>query len=158
MAIRAAIKITGVDDILKLFDNAPANMENLLKKSMRDAVKVTSRHIRKAIPKRFRRLTKYRVGRLDNGQIYARAGLYGTKKNFDWFKAYWANYGTLKRRDPEHQFEYPIKPKTQGNPRRQSVGQPAQKFFETAIRGWEDTFLDAFEASVNKNGNELYKR
>jgi hypothetical protein len=100
------------------------------------------------------------------GNIYARVGLYNTKaatgkqpesgKTFDWFKAYWANYGTMSRRDPSHQFEFKVKPKNKY--RRQSVGQPAQRFFERSINGWEDVFVKSFEQEVIKNENELYER
>lgn len=165
--MRQAIRIEGVDDCLRLLDNVPANALKICRKTFRTAAKETSRHIRKSIPKRFRRLTRYKVGKTAMGNIYARIGLYNKKESsghqpqggdpvFDWFKAYWANYGTLSRRDPTHHFQYKVKPKSKN--RRQSVGQPPQRFFEKAINGWEDVFVDTFQKEVKKNESDLYKR
>lgn len=161
-----AIRIEGLDDCLKMFDNVPDNALKVCRKAFRKAARETSKHIGKSIPKRFKKLMKYKVGKTAMGNIYARVGLYNTKaatgkqpesgKTFDWFKAYWANYGTMSRRDPSHQFEFKVKPKSKY--RRQSVGQPAQRFFERSINGWEDVFVKSFEQEVIKNENELYER
>lgn len=161
-----AIRIEGLDDCLKMFDNAPANALKVCRKAFRKAARETSKHIKKSIPKRFKKLMRYKVGKTAAGNIYARVGLYNTQeatgkqpqngKTFDWFKAYWANYGTMSRRDPSHQFQFKVKAKNKY--RRQSVGQPAQRFFERSINGWEDVFVEAFEKEVIKNESELYER
>lgn len=161
-----AIRIEGLDDCLKMFDNAPANALKVCRKAFRKAARETSKHIKKGIPKRFKKLMRYKVGKTAAGNIYARVGLYNTQeatgkqpqngKTFDWFKAYWANCGTMSRRDPSHQFQFKVKAKNKY--RRQSVGQPAQRFFERSINGWEDVFVEAFEKEVIKNESELYER
>lgn len=159
-----AIRIEGVEDCLRMFDRFPEKMLQVEISAMRVAARETARHIRKGIPKRFRKLTKSKV--YNKGKnTYAMAGLYNKKEIsgeqsgkdpvFDWFKAYWSNYGTLRRRDPSHAFQYKIKPKTAGNRRRQSVGQPAQKFFEKAIEGWQDVYVGALENEVKKHEDDL---
>ncbi|MBQ2371557.1 MAG: hypothetical protein II289_00110 [Bacteroidales bacterium] len=162
------VHIEGVEDCLKMFDNAPANAVKICTKAMRAGARASANHIRKATPKRWRKLVKSRGGKLADGSPWARAGLYNNKQAtgrqstkgkdpaFDWFKAYWANYGTLSRRDPTHQFQYKIKPKSKE--RRQSVGQPAQNFFEKAIVGWEEKFVDAFYTEVERNKDDMYQR
>ena len=160
-----AIKIEGVEDCLRMFDKAPENMLKISKKAMREASKATAKQMRSGIPKRWRKLVKYKI--MDNqGKVSARIGLYNdhqtsghqpaSGKIFDWFKVYWANYGTLENRDPGHQFQYKVKKKT--SRRRNDKGQPAQNFFEMASKQWEDVFVKKFEQEILKNENELYNR
>ena len=42
--------------------------------------------------------------------------------------------------------------------RRNRVGQPAQHFFETAIAGYEDKFVQAFSDSLKRQENTFYER
>ena len=149
-----AIKIEGVEDCIRMFDKAPENMMKISQKAMREASKATAKQIRQGIPKRWRKIVKYKVKNYD-GKLSARVGLYGTNKNFDWFKAYWANYGTLQGRDPSHQFERKIKRNVK---RRNNKGQTAQNFFETSIKDWETTFVNKFESEIMKYEQELYNR
>ena len=146
-----------------MFENAPENAVKICRKAMKSGSKAVATHIRKNTPKRWRRLVRSKVGRLPDGKLYARAGYYNGKQvngkqpssgqTWDWFKAYWANYGTLSRRDPSHQFQTKVKARSK---RRQSVGQPAQKFFENAASGWEEVFVKAFEAEVERNKEDIY--
>ena len=78
----------------------------------------------------------------------------------DWFKAYWLNYGTLGNRDPEHHFQTAVKHrKTKAASRRKNAeGIKPRKFFEASIEGWEDTFTEAFSASLKKQEDKLYER
>lgn len=166
MAQRGAIRIEGVEDCLRMFEQVPENMLKISRAAMRAASKETAKKIRKGTPKRFRRLTRYKVGKTAAGNVYARIGLYNGKQISgnqpkkgqipDWFKAYWANYGTLKHRDPSHPFQYKVKPKSRH--RRNDVGQRAQNFFEGAIQGWEDVFVEAFSNEIKKQEDELYNR
>lgn len=159
-----AIKIEGVEDCLRMFDKAPENVLKISKKAMREASKATAKHMRQGIPKRWRRMVKYKI--MDNnGKVSARIGLYNghqvgghqpaSGKTFDWFKAYWANYGTLENRDPSHDFQYKIKKNAK---RRNNKGQPAQRFFEAAAQQWDAVFVKEFETQVVKHENELYNR
>ena len=101
------VRITGVEDCLRMFEKLPANILKIEVAAMRSASKASAKHIRKGIPKRWRRLVKYKVYGANvrrAGDTYALIGLYNRKEvaghqpegkdpTFDWFKAYWANYG-----------------------------------------------------------------
>ena len=160
-----AIKIVGVEDCIRMFEKAPQNIMKISQKAMKQASKATAKQMRQGIPKRWRKLIKYKVKNTD-GKISARIGLYNTHlatgyqpkngKTFDWFKAYWANYGTLKHRDRSHQFQYDIKKNVRR--RRNNEGQPAQNFFENAIQEWESVFMNEFEKEVQKHEDEIYNR
>ena len=164
------LSVDGFDECAKMFDALPENILKMEKASMRKASAAVSKNIRKGIPKRFRKLVKYKMYEDRNKNTYVLIGLYNRKEIaghqpegggdpvFDWFKAYWANYGTLSRRDKNHRFKFAIKPKTAGNPRRQSVGQPSQNFFAKAISGWENIYVDTLEKEMKKNEDKLYGR
>lgn len=169
MADNIRISVEGIDDCMRMFDRMPDNMLKLEKKAMRKASQAVTKALRKGIPKRFKRLIKYKMHEDRSRNTYVLIGLYNRKEIsgrqpesgdavFDWFKAYWANYGTLSRRDPSHNFATKVKAKTPGNKRRQSVGQPAQNFFERAIEGWQDVYLDTLEKEMKKEENILYDR
>ena len=160
------IHIEGVTDCIRMFEKAPENVLKISKKAFREASKATAKQIRQGIPKRWRRLVKYKVMDYD-GKVAARIGLYNGhqlsgyqptsgRKPFDWFKAYWANYGTLKNRDPEHQFMFKVKNNVKR--RRNATGQKPMRFFEGSIAEWDKTFMTAFENEVMKHEQELYDR
>jgi len=158
-----SISIEGLDDCLRCLDAAPANLVKMTRTAMRDASKATSRQIRQKTPARFRRLVRYKVfkGQV-SGNLGALVGLFnkgktnGSSQVADWFKAYWKNYGTLTRRDQSHHFQQPVKRRVRG--RRNNIGQPAEKFFEDAIAGWEGPFMDAFSKSLKEQENKIYDR
>ena len=159
-----AYKIEGMDDCLRCLDAAPGNVVKMAKTAMREGGKQTARLIRQRTPARWRKLAGYKIskGQL-SGDSYALVGYFnkGGKKEErgqipDWFKAYWQNYGTLTKRDPSHHFENAVKGKVRG--RRNSVGQAAQNFFEGAIGGWEDKFMEAFEKKMAEQEDKLYDR
>lgn len=158
------IDVEGLDECLRMFD--ADRILQVEKASMRKAAAAVSKSLRKGLPKRFKRLVKYKLHEDRNGNSYVLIGMYNRKEVagnqpdsgdpvFDWFKAYWANYGTLSRRDPNHQFKTKIKAKTKSNPRRQSVGQPAQNFFERAIAGWQDVYLKTLDQEMKNNEEKL---
>lgn len=164
MAEAIKLKVEGLDEYLRMFDADRILKDE--KASMRKAAAAVSKNLRKGLPKRFKRLVKYKLHEDRDGNSYVLIGMYnrkevsGTQPNngdpvFDWFKAYWANYGTLSRRDPNHQFKTKIKAKTKGNPRRQSVGQPAQNFFERALAGWQDVYLKTLDQEMKNNEKKL---
>ena len=157
-------KIEGLDDCIKCMDEAPQNVMKMTKTAMKEAGRATARVIRSKTPGRFRPLVGYKVtkGQI-SGNTYALVGYFnkGKKKTSDsdipdWFKAYWKNYGTLARRDASHHFATGVKPRTRY--RRNNVGQPAENFFEGAIQGWDQKFLETFRASMEKQEDKLYDR
>lgn len=169
----ASISISGLDDCLRFFDQAPANLMKVSRKAMRDASKATAGVIRKRVPKRWRRLVRYAVDKdFRSGKLGALVGLFqiGLAQGHqnpnqkaqipDWFKAYWLNYGTLDNRDPEHQFKYSVRHRgtAQARRRRNTTGVKPQHFFEAATPGWQETFVESFQESLKKQEKDLYDR
>ena len=159
-----AVTISGLDDCLRCFDAAPANLVRISRTALRDASKKTSRQIRQKTPQRFRRLVKYKVfkGQV-TGNLNALVGLFNRKQTTngsgqveDWFKAYWKNYGTITRRDQSHHFQQAVKRNVRN--RRNNVGQHHENFFERAVAGWEGPFLEALQNSLKEQENKLYDR
>lgn len=163
--IAARVEIRGLDDVLRTLETAPKETRDVAVKSMKTASRKTANMLKKRTPKRWRNLVGYRVGiSRYTGRISARMGYYNSRaargkrgkdedRAFDWFKAYWNNYGTLSRRDPRHYFKEPVKPQhyTAAKNRRNRKGIRAQNFFEKAIQGWETIFLAAFRTSFDAN-------
>lgn len=165
------MKIEGMDDVVRFLDNLPANLESVAKKAMRKANKETSKRIRAATPARFQKLVSGKVVRARSTKdLTATIGLWNKHEVnghqnrrgeiTDWFKAYWKNYGTLENRDPNHEFDYPVKPaRTAAAARRKNrTGQRPERFFEAGIAGWESIWVKAFEAEMVKLQDEMYKR
>lgn len=154
--------ITGLDDALKCFDQAPKNLLKVVKSALKDGGKQAAKEIRKAMPRRFKRLVSYKVvkGSL-SGDWSALVGAFnkaksGTDEPDDWFKAYWKNYGTLTKRARDHKFDYPIK--KLGRKRRNEVGQDAEKFYDGSIGPAQNAFLRAFQDSIKAQEDKLKER
>ena len=154
--------ITGLDDALKCFDQAPKNLLKVVKTALKDGGKQAAKEIRKAMPRRFKRLVSCKVvkGALSNdwsalvGAFNKAKG--GTDEPDDWYKAYWKNYGTLTKRDKDHKFDYPIKKLSRK--RRNEVGQDAEKFYDKSIDPAQNAFIRAFQDSIKKQEDKLKER
>lgn len=150
-----------------MFDGAPKELQKAGKKAMASAGRKVAAKLKRQIPSRWKRLIKSKAKMSRDGNFWAVMGLYNGheaqghqpngKKVSDWFKAYWANYGTLARRDPSHSFDYPVKSRksASGRLRRNDMGQFPERFFEDAAGGWENVFLDGFKDSLKKQGYDL---
>ena len=170
MSTGRGLSITGLDDCLRWIDKMPENCVKATQVALRDASKAATKNIRARTPARWRRMVKYKVKMLMDGKLNAAMGLWNGHQQQghlnpkapidDWFKAYWANYGTLSHRDPNHQFVKPIKPASSaaGKRRKNNVGQKPQNFFEAAVEGFEETFVEAFEKSLAKQESTFYER
>ena len=163
------LTITGLDDCLKFFDNLPENVVKATRNAMRDGGRAVARQIRQRVPKRWTRLVKSKV--TNKGKLYVTIGMFnghqvqgnqpeGKDPVYDWFKMYWQNYGTLEGRDPSHEFDRPIKPSTYASAmrRRGKKGIKHRNFLEEAIKGWEETFMAAYNESFERQEKTLYKR
>ena len=164
--IAAKVEIKGLNDVLRTLETAPKEMKVVARKSMSTAAKATTKEMYAKTKPRWRELCGWRVSiNRKTGSIQARMGYYNTGKKkskkaynkdlaFDWFKAYWDNYGTLNYRDPKHVFKYPIKPRHYAASKRRLKGvkgQPATHFFEKATNGWENAFLSSFRSAFDAN-------
>ena len=154
--------ITGLDDCLKCFDQAPKNLLKVVKQALRDGGRQAVKEMRKAMPRRFKRLVSMKVVKgAVSGDWSALVGAFnkvksGTSEPDDWFKAYWKNYGTLTHRDKSHKFDYPIK--HLNRKRRNEVGQPHENFYDGAIGPAQDAFIRAFQDSVKRQEDKLKER
>lgn len=154
--------ITGLDDCLKCFDQAPKNLLKVVKTAMKDGGKQAAKEFRKVMPRRFKRLITNKVVKGSvSGDYSALIGAFnrvksGTEEPDDWFKAYWKNYGTLTHRDKSHKFDYPIK--HLNRKRRNEVGQQHENFYDGAIGPAQDAFLRAFQDSVKRQEDKLKER
>lgn len=158
------IKIDGLEDCLKCMDAAPENLLKMSRTATRTAARATVKHIKKGIPATWRSLTSSKVTKSSDGKLSATIGLYNKQggrsggKTPAWFKAYWANYGTLAGRDPSHRFQYPVKHRktAAAAARRNKGGEKARNFFEKAIVGWEAVFVEAFQQSLKQQEEKIY--
>jgi hypothetical protein len=154
--------ITGLDDALKCFDQAPKNLLKVVKTAMKDGGKQAAKEFRKVMPRRFKRLITNKVVKGSvSGDYSALIGAFnrvksGTDEPDDWFKAYWKNYGTLTKRDKDHTFDYPVK--KLGRPRRNEVGQDAEHFYDRAVAPAQQTFIRAFQESLKAQEDKLKER
>ena len=154
--------ITGLDDALKCFDQAPGNLLKVVRQAMRDGGRQAAKVIRQAMPRRFKRLVSSKVVKgAVSGDYSALIGAFnraksGNNEPDDWFKAYWKNYGTLTRRDKGHTFDYPIK--HLNHKRRNEVGQHAEKFYDGAVGPAQEAFVRTFQDSVKNQEEKLKQR
>jgi hypothetical protein len=167
----ATMTIEGMSDCLRWCDKAPEDMVKLAKKAMREGGKAVTKGMRPKIDARWRKLIKYKVtGGRNDKDLNCGIGLFNAHQQQgkqpagspvdDWFKAYWKNYGTLTRRDPNHRFDKPIKHAgtAAASRRRNNVGQPHENFFEGALEGYEDAFFNAFARTIAENIEDCYDR
>ena len=154
--------ITGLDDCLKCFDQAPKNLLKVVRQALKDGGKQAAKEFRKAMPRRFKRLVSNKVVKgAVSGDYAALIGVFnrvkgGTNEPDDWFKAYWKNYGTLTNRDKNHKFDYPIK--KLNHKRRNEVGQPHENFYDGAIEPARQAFIRAFQDSIKAQEDKLKER
>ena len=154
--------ITGLDDCLKCFDQAPKNLLKVVKQALKDGGKQAAKEFRRAMPRRFKRLVSNKVVKgTVSGDYAALVGAFnrvkgGTNEPDDWFKAYWKNYGTLTKRDKEHKFDYTIKKLNRR--RRNEVGQDHENFYDGAVAPAQQAFIRAFQDSVKAQEDKLKER
>ena len=159
---QATYSISGLDDALKCFDQAPKNLVKVVRTALRKGGSQAAKEIRKAMPRRFKRLVSSKVVKgAVSGDYSALIGAFnkvksGTSEPDDWFKAYWRNYGTLTRRDPGHQFDYPIK--HLNRKRRNEVGQPGENFYDQAVGPAQQAFIRGFQDSLKQQEDKIKER
>jgi len=168
----ATVRIEGLEDTLRFFDKQPANAKSIVQKAMKAGAKAGAKSLKQALPSRWKKLPKSKAGIDARNEIWCRFGVYNNQvaqghqpKAYqgadsktgitDWFKFYWQNYGTLTHRDRSHQFVRGVRK----NPaRRNNVGQRPTNVYDRAVDSAMRDFMDAFEASIEQNKNELLNR
>ena len=146
-----------VDDVLESFDVARRDRNKVKKQAMGDAAKKTATFVKGRTPARWKSLTKGTSWISGEGTVGASFGM-TRKKGEDWFKAYWLNYGTYSKRDPEHKFRYARKRRTASWGNGGKPNTTYYHFFENAIPGWERKFSAEFTKALQKRIDKLFKR
>lgn len=152
--------LEGIDVLERAFTNFPKEMEKEVKRAMRTASRPYLEAAKKALLVAIHKaeLTCKTKITKKKGEILMSAGFFGKKRGTevtDWFKAYWANYGTLSRRDPGHLFDNNVKKKTSA--RRNDIGQPAQLFFEKATKGAEQRVTEYVVSAIKGAAEKMVK-
>lgn len=160
-----AIEIENLDAVLRKYANMENDLSKAAQKAVRAGMSAVNRDIKRAAPTRFRHLVSASAKQFKGGRLWGRAGFRNKKElaghqgkdpAFDWFKAYWKNYGTLKKRAPDsvHRFDNPIRPDgyAASQRRRNREGQKAELFFDNAVKGWDQRFLKTFKDNLKKQG------
>ena len=160
-----AVRIEGVSDVLRMFDEAPEELTKAVKKALRKACSGEVRNLKRSVPTFSKQLVKSSVKSLRSGDVSAVFGMFLDSKWQDtsgrvgpeWFHAYWKNYGTLQGRDPSHHFDSSVKhaSTTAAKRRKNNVGQMYENFYEQAIVGFEERTFSAFKQSMKEQGYEV---
>lgn len=156
------LEVEGFKEALAGIDGAPTRLKKIVDKAFKEGGKAASRSVRQKTPKRWKKLVRYKVEKSLRGNTSALIGYFNSSRGTrgksdmpDWFKAYWKNYGTLSRRDPEHKFDNPVKPHVE---RRNNAGQFPEKFFEAAMERMEDAFIGKVEEVLKANEDKILEQ
>ena len=152
------MKIEGTAEACRFLDAYPKECKKIILKALRDSVRPVTKSVRGAVPvARWRKLVRVKAKESrKSGRLYAVAGILDNMKVEkgtirDWTKAYFMNYGTLRRRDPGHQFDSAPR----GSKSRNKMGQPHLNFYDKAVTGLDNDVTDRFLKSVEKQHERL---
>lgn len=147
------VRIEGLEDVMSMLDNAPAEMIKDARKASGDAAKEVVRDLRPKIPQKYRKLVGSSVQMLSDGTLSTWIGLFNRKKHPGlWNIGYWQNYGTLTKRDPSHHFVRPVR---SGVKRRNNTGQEPRNFWEGPSAMNAEKFLEAFKRRLKEQGYQI---
>lgn len=141
--------VQGEAELMRKLDRFPVEAKKAMDASLRAGGKAAAEVQKGLGPARWARLVKSRLHTDATDSSYVAVGYQNVDKGkkmdkvSDWFKAYWANYGTLRHRDPQHHFDRKIR--TNVRTRRNNEGQPAQHFFKPGDARVQRTFLETVE-------------
>lgn len=152
-------RITGVEQAMKDLAQFPINADKVVEKAMRKGGSAVAKRIRAGVKKSFRKAVKSKLYNKGEGS-YVLVGLFKGRESHDaekgaipaFFKAYWQNYGTLSRRDPSHQFEYPRK----GRSAKFKGGIKPRGWFEGTAATAQSEFVPAMQREYSAQLEKLY--
>ena len=171
-------KIEGTYEFTQFLKRYPLECNKIIRKALGASGRIVASSIRRMTPvPKWKRLVKSKVSMSrESGRLYVRAGYFGAKRgsafkkdgfdsNWEFFKAYWLNNGTLKRRDPDHEFTYPpgvlkVKYDKKGNIKskpRNREGITPRNFYEKSVEGLEPKVERVFVRSIEKQHEQLIK-
>lgn len=162
-------KIEGTYEYTQFLRRYPLECNKIILKALRASARPITNAVRRGSPSdRWRKLVKAKAAQSKKTKrLYVTAGYSGkrggTKKssgyegdaNWEWFKAYWKNNGTLRRRDPSHDFVYPIRSRSGKNRNQQGIH--ARNFYEKSVEGLEPKVERVFVRSIEKQHEQLIK-
>jgi len=164
------MRIEGLEEMRRALDLTVKEMDDITVKAMRSATRPVARKIRSRLGSgEYGFLVKSKavkgkktrsgyptavIGMLK--PPFARRGKSGSKKWFNWYKAYWKNYGTLGKRSPSHHFVEPIRPNSRGT----AGGITPRGFFEQALTGvnWQAEIRAGFSKNLAKQLDKIKSR
>lgn len=142
----AEYKITGYDEAMAVLEQYPNKINTAVKAAMRKSVAPVIRDIKAQTPNsNWKKTVRYKFlkGQFPD-MIFGMFNSQGLPKKGEipvWFKAYWANYGTLTRRYSSHSFVNPVK-SISSNKR---GGISYRLFFDKAVSGKDGAMMSTFE-------------
>lgn len=152
------MKIEGTKEACSFLAAYPRETRKIISKALRESVKPMTRRLYGYIPvARWKRLVKVKVKQSKStSRLYAKVGMFDDGKATrggasDWFQAYWLNYGTLRRRDPGHKFDYPPR----GNKSRNKQGIYQRNFYDYAMQGMDNDLTNRFLKSIEQQHERL---
>lgn len=151
--IRAELE--GADQVQRAFDMFPDQMIKELRRSITRHLRALTSRIKSQAPKpEWASFVTQKVSN-KSGRVSGVVGYFGDRaQGWEWYKAYWLNYGTLAGRDPAHEFKRPRR----NRQTKQKNGIPYQHFFEKSIDGQDGIVMSQVEKDlenfVNKMNND----
>lgn len=163
-------KIEGTYELTQFLRRYPLECNKIIRKALAASGRPIAAALRRKVPfSSWRKLVKTKTAQSrTSGRLYVVAGLFdnghvseheqakvnaGRKKNAlrEWHKAYFYNYGTLRRRWSGHEFrEAPG-----GKKSRNKMGQRPHLFYEDAIAGLEARAYPQFVKTIERQHQRL---
>lgn len=163
-------KIEGTYELTQFLRRYPMECNKIIKRALTSSMRPVTAAIRRGVPEgreRWKKLVKAKAAQSrTTGRLYVTAGFrdnfkrevekvakktgrtYGIR---EWTKAYFMNYGTLTRRNPNHRFEYPPR----GRHSKNKQGQPAVGFYEKSVEGLETKVRETFVRTIDRQHEKL---
>lgn len=145
--------LKGVDDVLRLLNDYPNEINRIAKAALRKAITPLVKSIKSGSPVKG---VKIKIKPLKGMNPSLKFGYFGEVGNSNhlalspWFKAYFLNYGTLNRRHSSHKFQNPVRFRHT----KQKEGIRPRLFFDKTVEGQEqqvyDRFVEYLVDGVNK--------
>ncbi|MCR5710732.1 MAG: hypothetical protein K6G79_09665 [Bacteroidales bacterium] len=161
-------KIEGTYEFTQFLKRYPLECNKIILKALRASGRPLAAAIRRRAPiEKWRMLVTVKAAESEeSGRLYMTAGYSGKRngrkkdkypgdRNWEWYKAFWKNNGTLRRRDPSHDFVYPIRSRSGKNRNQQGIH--ARNFYEKSVEGMEPKVKQTFIRSIEKQHEQLIK-
>ena len=149
--------LKGFDDVLRLLNDYPNEINKIAKAALRKAIAPLVKDIKSNNPIKG---VKIKMKPLKGMNPSLKFGYFGEVGSGDrlaispWFKAYFLNYGTLKRRHPSHLFQN----KVRFRKTKQRDGIRPRLFFDKAVEGKEQQVYDRFVSFLVDGVNKFLEQ